>query len=95
MSSACFEHGIDHVAAALALEKRAIKLEKRAIKASLILWLVWGMIAWQMAARLPWPAGLIVLPLGYIVGLVLGNMGRVEVEKSDRLGQVLAIIASR
>jgi hypothetical protein len=60
---------------------------------SLILWLVWGMIAWQMAARLPWPAGLIVLPLGYIVGLVLGNMGRVEVEKSDRLGQVLAIIA--
>lgn len=60
---------------------------------SLILWLGWGMIAWQTAALLPWPAGLIVRPLGYIVGLVLGNMGRVEVEDSDRLGQVLAIIA--
>jgi hypothetical protein len=51
------------------------------------------MIAWQVAALLPGPAGLIVRPLGYIVGLTLGNMGRVEVEASDRLGQVLAIIA--
>ena len=60
---------------------------------SLILWLVWGMVAWQVSALLPWPAGLIVSPLGYIVGLVLGNMGRVEVEASDRLGRVVAIIA--
>jgi hypothetical protein len=38
-------------------------------------------------------AGLLLLPVGYVAGLILGNMGRVEVKGSDRVGQILAIIA--
>jgi hypothetical protein len=60
---------------------------------SLILWLAWGRIVWQMSANLPWQVGLIAVSLGYIVGLVLANLGRVKVKKSDRLGQLLAIAA--
>jgi len=30
---------------------------------------------------------------GYAVGLILGNLGRAEVEDSDRVGQILAWVA--
>ena len=36
------------------------------------------------------PVSLIVLMAGYTVGLILANMGRAEVDSSDRVGQILA-----
>ena len=60
---------------------------------SLILAWGWGMVGEMTAALLPWGVDLIFRALGYIVGLILGNMGRAEVKASDRLGQILAIIA--
>jgi hypothetical protein len=61
--------------------------------ASLILAFLWGTPASMMAALLPSAAGLLLRPVGYIAGLILGIRGRAEVDASDRLGQILAIIA--
>jgi hypothetical protein len=52
----------------------------------------WGLISISVAPQLGM-AGLLLLPVGYVAGLILGNMGRVEVKGSDRVGQILAIIA--
>ncbi len=60
---------------------------------SLILGLAWGVVGGMTAALLPVGVGLIFRALGYVAGLILGNMGRAEVKASDRLGQILAIIA--
>jgi hypothetical protein len=57
---------------------------------SLILAWGWGVIP---ATLLPWGAGLILRPAGYVAGLILGIRGRGEVRASDRLGQILAMIA--
>lgn len=54
---------------------------------SLILWWSWGWIA-------PIPsgvAGLILMPAGYVVGLIFAIWG--EVQASDRLGRTLATLA--
>lgn len=51
------------------------------------------MIGAMTAALLPWGVGLIFRPVGFIAGLILGNMGRAEVKTSDRLGEILAIVA--
>jgi hypothetical protein len=60
---------------------------------SLILSWVGGPIAAMTAALLPWGVGLIFRAVAYIAGLILGNLGRAEVKASDRLGQVIAIVA--
>jgi hypothetical protein len=52
----------------------------------------WGLIPISVTPQLGM-AGLLLLPVGYVAGLILGNMGRVEVKGSDRVGQILAIIA--
>jgi zinc-ribbon domain len=64
--------------------------------ASLILALTWGYVAsflvwgWFVAASPASGLPYLVLPLaGYTVGLILGNLGRAEVDDSDRVGQIL------
>ena len=47
----------------------------------------------MLAAFLPLAAGPLIGAVGYIAGLSLGIRGRAEVDASDRLGQILAIIA--
>jgi hypothetical protein len=61
--------------------------------ASIILGFGWGFVAGILAGPLPLGARLIVLPCGYVVGLILGTLGRAEVADSDRLGKILAIVA--
>jgi zinc-ribbon domain len=53
---------------------------------SIILGFGWGLVAGIFAGPLPLGARLIVLLLGYVVGLIVGNLGRAEVAESDRLG---------
>jgi hypothetical protein len=60
--------------------------------ASIILGFGWGFVAGILAGPLPLGARLIVLPCGYVVGLILGTLGRAEVADSDRLGKILAIV---
>ena len=60
--------------------------------ASIILGFVWGWVAGIFAGPLPLGARMIILPLGYVAGLILGNLGRAEVAQSDRLGKILAIV---
>jgi hypothetical protein len=55
--------------------------------ASLILWWGWGWVAPVPSGA----AGLILMPAGYIVGLILAIWG--EVQASDRLGRMLATLA--
>jgi hypothetical protein len=50
----------------------------------------WGLIPISVTPQLGMP-GLLLLPVGYVAGLIFGNMGRVEVKGS--VGQILAIIA--
>ena len=57
---------------------------------SLILAWGWGVIPLTL---LPWVAGLILRPAGYIVGLIIGIRGRGECRASDRLGQIVAMLA--
>lgn len=57
---------------------------------SLILAWAWGVIP---VTLLPWGAGLVLEPAGYVAGLILGIRGRGEVRASDRLGQILATFA--
>ena len=56
--------------------------------ASLILAWGWGWVA-------PVPSGVagLIVPAGYVVGLIFGIWGRGEVQASDRLGRVLATLA--
>jgi ribosomal protein L40E len=60
--------------------------------ASIILGFGWGFVAGVFAGPLPLGARLVMLPLGYVVGLIVGNLGRAEVADSDRLGKILAIV---
>jgi hypothetical protein len=60
---------------------------------SLILAFLWGKPSSMLAAFLPLAAGPLIGAVGYIAGLSLGIRGRAEVDASDRLGQILAIIA--
>jgi len=60
--------------------------------ASIMLGFGWGFVAGIFAGPLPLGARLIILLLGYAVGLILGNLGRAEVTDSDRLGKILAIV---
>lgn len=57
---------------------------------SLILAWGWGVVP---VTLLPWGAGLILGPAGFVVGLIFGIRGRGEVQASDRLGQILAMLA--
>jgi hypothetical protein len=59
---------------------------------SLALAFGWGLIPISVTPQLG-TAGLLLQPVGYVAGLIFGNMGRVEVKGSDRVGQILAIIA--
>jgi hypothetical protein len=52
----------------------------------------WGLVPISVTPQLGM-AGLLLLPVGYVAGLIFGNMGRVEVKGSDRVGHILAIIA--
>jgi ribosomal protein L40E len=63
------------------------------VSASLILAFAWRTIGGYFSVLLPGVAGVIFLPVGYLVGLILGNMGRAEVKPSDRLGLLLAYAA--
>jgi hypothetical protein len=60
--------------------------------ASIILGFGWGFVPGIVAGPLPLGARLIVLLLGYVVGLIVGNLGRAEVAESDRLVKILAIV---
>jgi hypothetical protein len=60
---------------------------------SLLLGLGWGRLVWIVAMILPSQVVIILGPLGCIVGLLLGNMGRAEVKAADRLGLLLAYAA--
>ena len=68
------------------------------IRASLIIALAWGFVVGLLSEALslvasPYLAGplfSIVWVAGYAVGLILGYLGRAEVEDSDRVGQILA-----
>jgi hypothetical protein len=59
---------------------------------SLALAFGWSFVLFAVTPRLV-GGGLYLLPVGYAVGLILGIMGRTEVTESDRLGQILSIIA--
>jgi len=60
--------------------------------ASIILGFGWGFVAGILAGPLPLGARLIVLPCGYVVGLILGTLGRAEGRGLGRLGKILAIV---
>lgn len=57
---------------------------------SLILAFGWRVAVSLTLLPLPW---VLFSPLGYVVGLILGIVGKGEVQASDRLGRILATVA--
>jgi hypothetical protein len=70
----------------------------RKVRASLFIGVAWGyavglLVDAFLLLASPYLAGPlfgILLPGGYAVGLILGHLGRAEIEESDRVGQILA-----
>lgn len=57
---------------------------------SLILAFGWRVAVSLTLLPLPW---VLFSPIGYVVGLILGIIGKGEVQASDRLGRTLAMVA--